>query len=424
MDERVVAGKMKQQAEQRKKKSFSPDEYDKLEAQLQSLSNQTDIYRRASYWITNQLDCSFVLFYADHGKTTQDRVKYYGEQISSLDKIGAVVEERMKGAPDEKGLYTHPSKALSLPISYTSTLQGMLFIGPEKHGADYTEEQKKILGPVDRIINHTLLALDAQTNREEKNRLRYAFSRYISPEVVNNIMVSPEAIHPGGKKQVLSVIFTDLEKFTQLSESMDPTKLLLVLNMYLNEMSQVILSLGGTIDKYEGDAIMAFFGAPHPFPDHAVRCCLAALRMKRMEAVLNEQLMHEKLVDHPLFTRIGINSGEMIVGNVGSMQRLDYTVIGNNVNIAARIETSNKDYNTSVLISESTYMLVKEFFICRKVAQAHLKGVSEPVTVYELKDVNQSTIPQYSNYDVAQYEEEPPEAEALPDDQDNGLESV
>src|SRR5574344_1546071 len=398
MDERVVAGKMKQQAEQRKKKSFSSDEYDKLEAQLQSLSNQTDIYRRASYWITNQLDCSFVLFYADHGKTTQDRVKYYGEQVSSLDKIGAIVEERMKEAPDEKGLYTHPSKALSMPISYTSTLQGMLFIGPEKHGADYTEEQKKILGPVDRIINHALLELEARKNLEEKNRLRYAFSRYVSPEIVNNIMVSPEAIHPGGKKQLLSVIFTDLEKFTQLSEGMEPKKLLLVLNMYLNEMSQVILSLGGTIDKYEGDAIMAFFGAPRNFQDHAVRCCLSALRMKKMESVLNEQLAREKLVSRPLFTRIGINTGEMIVGNVGSMQRLDYTVIGNNVNIAARIETANKEYGTSILISEATYNLVKDYFICREVASAHLKGVSEPVIVYELMDVNSRTIPNYNNY--------------------------
>src|SRR5574344_1301241 len=402
MDERVVAGKMKQQAEQRKKKSFSSDEYDKLEAQLQSLSNQTDIYRRASYWITNQLDCSFVLFYADHGKTTQDRVKYYGEQVSSLDKIGAIVEERMKEAPDEKGLYTHPSKALSMPISYTSTLQGMLFIGPEKHGADYTEEQKKILGPVDRIINHALLELDAQVNREEKNRSRYAFSRYVSPEVVNNIMVTPEAIHPGGKKQVLSVIFTDLEKFTQLSESMDPTKLLLVLNMYLNEMSQVILSLGGTIDKYEGDAIMAFFGAPKPFPDHAVRCCLAALRMKRMQDVLNEQLIHEKLVEQPLFTRMGINTGEMIVGNVGSMQRLHYPPIAHNVNIAARIETSNKEYNSALLISESTYNLVKEFFKCRKVAAADLKGVREPVVVYELLDIIPEMIPQYTNFTESQ----------------------
>src|SRR5574344_208878 len=405
-------------------KQISPQEYDKLETELRTLASQTDIFRKASYWITKQLDCAFVLFYADHGKSSQDRVKYYGEQVHSLSQIGSIVDERLKDAPESAGLYRHKSGALSVPVSYTGFLRGYLFIGANKNGVPYTKEQQKMLCPVNRIINHALLALDAQTNREEKNRLRYAFSRYVSPEVVNNIMVSPAAIHPGGKKQVLTVIFTDLQNFTQLSESMDPTKLLLVLNMYLNEMSQVILSLGGTIDKYEGDAIMAFFGAPHPFPDHAVRCCLAALRMKRMEQVLNEQLMHEKLVDHPLFTRIGINTGDMIVGNVGSMQRLDYTVIGNNVNIAARIETSNKDYHTAVLISSNTYEQVKDFFNCRKVAEAHLKGVSEPVTVYQLRSVNEQTIPQYSNYDVMQYDEELEEPEEVNDDSDVGLEAI
>lgn len=382
----------------KEKNSFSIREYDRLEGDLSHLESQTEIFRRVSYWLTKYFDCAFVLFYADQGKSSRDRVKYYGEQVSSLAVIGTIVEERTKYASTTKGLYLHPSGALSLSVDYSGFLHGYLFIGPNKNGNPYTALQHKMLGPVNRIVNHALLSLDALKTREQKNRLRYAFSRYVSPEVVNDIMVSPEAIHPGGKKQELTVIFTDLEKFTQLSESMEPTKLLLVLNMYLNEMSQVILALGGTIDKYEGDAIMAFFGAPKPFPDHAVRCCLAALRMKRMENVLNEQLMREKLVDHPLFTRIGINTGDMIVGNVGSMQRLDYTVIGNNVNIAARIETSNKDYKTAVLISEYTYKLVKEYFVCRKVAAAHLKGVTEPVTVYELVDVNNETIPSYNNY--------------------------
>ena len=404
---------------EKKMTNFSPCEYDTLETELALQTNQTDIFRRVSYWITRQIDSSFILFYADHGKSSHDRVKYYGEQVHSLGEIGTVVEERIKHVPQAVGLYMHPSGSISIPVSYSGSLKGYIFIGKKKNGKPYTIGEQKIIGPISRITNHALLALDVAINREEKNRLRYAFSRYVSPEVVNNIMVSPEAIHPGGKKQTLTVVFTDLEKFTQLSESMEPTKLLLVLNMYLNEMSQVILSLGGTIDKYEGDAIMAFFGAPKPFPDHAVRCCLAAIRMKRMEAVLNEQLMQEKLVDHPLFTRIGINTGEMIVGNVGSMQRLDYTVIGNNVNIAARIETSNKDYNTSVLISESTYQLVKDYFCCHKVALAHLKGVTEPVSVYELTDVNKQTIPQYTNYNEVHENSEPEEVEEAGEQDDD-----
>jgi adenylate cyclase len=156
--------------------------------------------------------------------------------------------------------------------------------------------------------------------------------------------------------------------------------------MYLTEMSQVIISLGGTIDKFEGDAIMAFFGAPHELPDHAVRCCLAALRMKRMEKVLNDQLIREGLITTPLFTRIGINSGDMVVGNVGSLQRLDYTVIGSNVNIASRLENANKDFNTSVLISGSTYELVKDYFECSCLGHVTLKGVRRPVEVYQLME--------------------------------------
>jgi class 3 adenylate cyclase len=412
---------MKKENAEKEKPIISPREYDNLENDLVNLETQTDILRRISYWITKQLDCNYVLFYADQGKSMRDRVKYYGEQVHSLSEIGTVVEERTAKTNAEEGLFVHTSGALSIPISYSNFLHGFIFIGPNKDGKQYSPQQKKMLGPVERIINHALLAFDAMTSRQEKNRLRYAFSRYVSPEVVNNIMVSPEAIHPGGKKQVLTVIFTDLQNFTQLSESMEPTKLLLVLNMYLNEMSQVILSLGGTIDKYEGDAIMAFFGAPKPFPDHAVRCCLAALRMKRMQDVLNEQLIHEKLVERPLFTRMGINTGEMIVGNVGSMQRLDYTVIGNNVNIAARIETSNKEYNTALLISESTYLLVQNYFKCRKVADARLKGVSEPVPVYELLDVIQETIPEYTNFSESQNDDAIEDAETADEE---GLEEL
>jgi adenylate cyclase len=179
-------------------------------------------------------------------------------------------------------------------------------------------------------------------------------------------------------------MFTDLQGFTTLSDSMDPVKLVRVLNMYLNEMSEVILALGGTIDKFEGDAIMAFFGAPIPMSDHAIKCCKAALRMKKMETIINNQLMAEKILTQPLHTRIGINSGDMVVGNVGSLKRIDYTIIGGNVNIAARIETVNKDYNTSVLIGEQTYELVKDYFVTRMVDTVKLRGISKPVVVYEL----------------------------------------
>src|SRR5574344_83391 len=163
---------MKEQVELRKKKQFSPRDYDKLESELRGLSSQTEILRKASYWITSQFDCKFVLFYADQGKSSQDRVKYYGEQVHSLPQIGSIVEERMKVAPSTEGLYKHACGALSVPVSYSGFLRGYLFIGANKDGVPYDETQQKVLGPVNRIINHALLAFDAQVNREEKNRLR------------------------------------------------------------------------------------------------------------------------------------------------------------------------------------------------------------------------------------------------------------
>ena len=238
--------------------------------------------------------------------------------------------------------------------------------------------------PIARIMGKVVLLLETGRYKKEKNQLQSAFSKYVSPDVVDQIIHHPEIMHLGGEKQFLSCIFTDLQGFTAMSDSMDPVKLVRVLNMYLNEMSEVIIALGGTIDKFEGDAIMAFFGAPIPIPDHAVKCCKAALRMKKMEKIINNQLLAEKLIEKPLHTRIGINSGDMVVGNVGSLKRIDYTIIGGNVNIAARIENINKEYDTSILISDQTYELVKDYFETRRVDTVTLRGISRPVTVYEL----------------------------------------
>ena len=135
--------------------------------------------------------------------------------------------------------------------------------------------------PIARIMGKAILLLETGRYKKEKNQLQSAFSKYVSPDVVDQIIHHPEVMRLGGEKQFLSCIFTDLQGFTAMSDSMDPVKLVRVLNMYLNEMSEVIIALGGTIDKFEGDAIMAFFGAPIPMEDHAIRCCKAALRMKK-----------------------------------------------------------------------------------------------------------------------------------------------
>ena len=253
--------------------------------------------------------------------------------------------------------------------------------------------------PVVRTLNHVLVYLEAMKSRRERDMMRFAFSKYVSSDVVESLIENPEEVELGGKRAELSVIFTDLREFTSLSETLAPENLVKILNMYFSEMSEVIFGLGGTIDKFEGDAIMAFFGAPHTLVDHAVRCCLAALRLRRMERILNEQLVSSGLVSSPLYTRIGVNSGDMVVGNIGSASRFEYTIIGSNVNIASRIEDCNKKYGTQILISGRTFDMVKDFFVCRFVERTSLKGVSAPVDLYELVEESEVLLSQIRKYD-------------------------
>jgi len=372
-------------------------EFDSLEKKLQKLDSPRDVMEMVTDWLISQFNPSFVLFCTD-GENSGISIKYF-RQVGKLPaSVESYVRER-KADGEELDLFVHKSGCISVPFGYSSSETGWLYIGPPVDGTPaYSQIQLKKVNPVVRILNKRMLVLEAERLHQEKNRLQYAFSRYVSPDVVQNIVENETGIQIGGEKQCLTAIFTDLRGFTAFTESMDSSVLVRVLNMYLNEMTQVIIALGGTIDKFEGDAIMAFFGAPHKLEDHAVRCCLAALRMKKMEALLNEQLLREKLISTPFFTRIGINTGEMIVGNVGSLQRLDYTIIGSNVNIASRIENANKRYHTSVMISGSTFRLVAQAFECQYVDTAYLKGVHQPVALYELLYERPGAVPDYSNY--------------------------
>jgi class 3 adenylate cyclase len=375
---------------------FSDNEFDVLEKSLITLESSEEVFKSLSNYLIHQFRCSFVFFYTDARNTGRQFCFFYPSD-SFVDR-NAVIAERSDSGISPAALFTHRNGSISVPFYFADNVPGVLFVGSSLNGKSYTVEEKRKLIPVVRILNKALLYVDSVHTRIEKRRLQYAFSKYVSPELVTSILEHDEEIQPGGRKDVLSVIFTDLQGFTTLSDTMEPEKLVRILNMYLNEMSQVIAALGGTIDKYEGDAIMAFFGAPARMEDHAVRCCLSALRMRRMEALLNEQLLHEKLIEAPLVTRFGINSGLMIVGNIGSVQRLNYTIIGSNVNIAARLESSNKLYNTHILMSEYTYELVSPYFECRYVDTAVLKGVKTPVGVYELTGEKKDALPVYENF--------------------------
>jgi adenylate cyclase len=228
---------------------------------------------------------------------------------------------------------------------------------------------------------------------KEKGFLRNAFSHYLSTDVISELLADPSKLQLGGEKRYLTAIFTDVKGFSTISEALDATDLVKLLNAYLTEMSNIILEQRGTIDKYEGDAIISFFGAPVAFEDHAHRACLSAVRMRKMERILNERFLHEKISPIPLLTRIGINTGDMVVGNMGTPQKMDYTIMGNSVNLAARLEGVNKQYGTWVLISETTQQEAGPDFTVRKLDRVRVVGIQQPVRLYELVDEKAATEP-------------------------------
>lgn len=189
-----------------------------------------------------------------------------------------------------------------------------------------------------------------------------------------------------GERRVISAMFVGLRGFTAVSEGLPPAHLARVLNMYFNELVQIITGLGGSVRRFDGDVIEAYFGAPLPMEDHAVRCCIAALRMKKTKAVMNEQLMESGQMKEPLFIRIGINSGDMTIAGTGSVRDMGYNVSGHNLGLASRIQIVNKLYGTSILVSSQTYDMVRDYFTARDMGMVQLLGYDETVRLYELLD--------------------------------------
>ena len=219
------------------------------------------------------------------------------------------------------------------------------------------------------------------TEERDKRRIRDMFGRYVSPTVVDQILDNPPEL--GGVDKELTVFFSDIRGFTTLSESMTPQELVNHLNVYLTEMTDIIMDYRGTLDKYVGDEIMCFWGAPVPEADHAYLACECSLRQMEALRKLNEQWPEQKRID----IGIGLNSGIMTVGNMGSMGRMNYTLTGDNVNLGARLEGTNKMYGTNIIMSEYTYGLVKDRIVARELDNIRVKGKNRPVVIYELIDV-------------------------------------
>ncbi len=224
--------------------------------------------------------------------------------------------------------------------------------------------------------------VEYHTERKQRRQLRAVFDKYMAAEVVDEIMRNPEAIRLGGEKKELSMLFSDVEGFTSISERLAPETLVELLNMYLSAMTDVILRHRGNVNKYLGDGIMAIFGAPRGDPNHASLACFAALDS---QSVLAKQRERWKAEGHPeISARIGINSGWVVVGNMGSQARLEYTVMGDAVNLASRLESANKFYDTRILLGPRTYELAAQDIEAREVDCLRVKGKNEPVVVFEL----------------------------------------
>ncbi len=228
----------------------------------------------------------------------------------------------------------------------------------------------------------------------EKRFIRGAFSKYVSPAVVEQISQDPESLRLGGQKRELTILFSDLAGFTTLSERLDAQELVTLLNDYLTEMTDIVLEEQGTLDKYIGDAIMAFWNAPQDQEDHADRALRCAVRMQSKMAELNARWVPGQDGER-LIARIGINSGPAVVGNVGGRDRFDYSAIGDTVNLAARLEPANKDYNTLVMASEFTLReAVAADYYLRELDLLAVKGKTLPVRVYEILGMSNGTLPE------------------------------
>jgi adenylate cyclase len=220
------------------------------------------------------------------------------------------------------------------------------------------------------------------TEERKKKHLRSTFSKYVSPAIVDEILKDPENIELGGKKQRMSVFFSDVRGFTTISEKLDPQELSDVLNKYLTPMTEIVFANKGTLDKYMGDAVMAFFGAPIYYPDHAKYACRCALQSIEKLKEIQIQFKEQGLPNIDI--GIGVNSGEMSVGNMGSETVRSYTVMGDAVNLGSRLEGINKEYGTRIIISEFIYEEVKNDFTAREIDWVRVKGKYKPVRIYEL----------------------------------------
>lgn len=276
----------------------------------------------------------------------------------------------------------------------------------------------EIVGPIFNLSLSLLsnISISYATEGKQKRIIKNAFSMCLSKDVVNKIIEDPSSFVLGGNGYEMSAIFTDLQKFSTLCDYLTPLEVEKLLNFYLTPMTNILIESKGTLDKYEGDAIIGFIGAPVKIENHADRACSIAILMKKKEEEMNDYIlkiasserkadMNEDLYNAfvkmknnniSFFTRIGINSGIMIAGFFGSERFKHYTMMGTEVNIASRLEGINKQYHTNgIIISESTKRLLSDNFVVRSLDRVQVVNIDRPIQLYELLDFKNNTTSDY-----------------------------
>jgi adenylate cyclase len=273
-----------------------------------------------------------------------------------------------------------------IPIVITGTMFILFFVTMLGFGVYYAVDLwlpivAPIVGGIFAFL--TTILYNYATEGSQKRFIKSAFSQYLSITVIEQLLANPQLLALGGQRREISMFFSDIQGFTSISEKLDPTQLTELLNDYLSFMTDIILDSGGTIDKYEGDAIIAFWNAPVDSEDHATRALQASLACQTLLAE-RQPLFEEKYNCH-LLTRIGLNTGFAAVGNFGSSKRFDFTMLGDAVNLAARLEGLNKQFGTYLMCTEYTFKKALEYgnFYGRKLAQVAVIGKKEAVVVYE-----------------------------------------
>jgi adenylate cyclase len=231
------------------------------------------------------------------------------------------------------------------------------------------------------------MVVDYFSETKQRKQVERSFRHYLDPVVVAELMEHPERLQLGGERRELSVLFCDIRNFTSVSEAVPPERVVKMLNDFFTTMSDIVLSTGGLVDKFVGDQIMAFWGAPVAQADHAIQSCRAALRFRDEFQRLRRQWQEDTGATGEsgfMNCGVGINTGAMVVGNIGSNHRFSYTVIGDTVNVAARLEALNKEFGTTILVGPGTRDGAAEVMRFREVDEVRVKGKAQPTAVYEL----------------------------------------